>query len=146
MKTACINSTLSMAPNGYAIKKVNGRNIMHHRFEYCKHHSIDPATIKHLVVRHACNNRACINPEHLQLGTQKDNMLDKVRDGRQPRGELSSSAKLTLQDVIEIKASTATCKVLAAKFKVSATAISRVRTGQTWAGYAKLVEDEINKK
>lgn len=40
-----------------------------------------------MVVMHACDNRQCINPSHLSLGSQADNMADCYKKGRNPRGE-----------------------------------------------------------
>ena len=56
-----------------------------------------------LIVRHKCHNPSCVNPEHLELGTQQDNMNDKVKAGRVSRGEKHSSSILTEQEVILIK-------------------------------------------
>jgi hypothetical protein len=58
-----------------------------------------------LMVRHMCNNPSCINVEHLALGTNQDNMDDKVRAGRQARiqGSKHSEAKLTEDQVRSIR-------------------------------------------
>ena len=60
------------------------------------------------VVRHKCDNPRCINPEHLEGGTQVDNMQDCVRRGRHNygvlRGEDNPCTKLTFEDVQYIRA------------------------------------------
>jgi len=60
-----------------------------------------------LIVRHKCHNPSCVNPEHLELGTQQDNMNDKVKAGRSSKvgtkGEKHPLSILTEQDVILIK-------------------------------------------
>lgn len=56
-----------------------------------------------LQIRHTCHNVKCVNPEHLTLGTCKQNMEDKVKAGRQPRGEKHGNAKLTQAQVDEIR-------------------------------------------
>jgi len=56
---------------------------------------------KHIL--HHCDNPGCVNPEHLFLGTQADNVKDSVAKGRQARGERNGSAKLTQQQVQEIR-------------------------------------------
>lgn len=54
-------------------------------------------------VLHRCDNRPCVNPSHLFLGTNDDNIADKVSKGRQSRGEDRTFAKLTEADVMRIR-------------------------------------------
>lgn len=66
-------------PNGYGIFFLNGKTIGAHRAAYVLFRGqFDEA----LHVCHKCDNPSCVNPDHLFLGTQKDNMLDMVRKGR----------------------------------------------------------------
>jgi HNH endonuclease len=53
----------------------------------------------HLLVRHTCDNRVCVNPSHLILGTHKDNSQDAVARGRQTQifGSANGNAKLTYE-------------------------------------------------
>lgn len=57
-----------------------------------------------LCVLHHCDNPACVNPSHLFLGTKGDNCRDRTRKGRQARGERDGNAKLTQEQVREIRA------------------------------------------
>lgn len=57
-----------------------------------------------LVVRHLCNVRACVNPDHLETGTQKDNVADMFRTNRPDRtGDRSHARKISEADVREIR-------------------------------------------
>ena len=56
-----------------------------------------------LFVLHKCDNRKCFNPDHLFIGTQKDNMKDKTNKGRQIKGEECHTSKLIVEDVIEMR-------------------------------------------
>jgi len=85
------------------------------------------------MVRHTCDNPACINPSHLLAGTHQDNVDDKVRRGRQPRGESSGRAKLTESQVREIrKLANPSPTLLGRKYGVSDTTIIDIRKGKIW--------------
>lgn len=84
------------------------------------------------VVRHSCDNPGCINIDHLLLGTQQDNVDDRETRGRGAKGEKHGRAKLTVENVREIRASTATRAELAAKFGVSRSAIQMVQNRKNW--------------
>lgn len=56
-----------------------------------------------LLVLHKCDNRACINPDHLFLGTHQDNAVDRNAKGRQVQGERHPNAKLTFAQVAEYR-------------------------------------------
>lgn len=80
-----------------------------------------------LQVLHHCDIRACVNPEHLFLGTIADNSADKIHKGR-------FHSKLTADQVREIKRlfPTVPQKDIAAQFNVGASAISAIYTGKRW--------------
>lgn len=58
---------------------------------------------KGMFVCHSCDVRNCVNPDHLWLGTNKDNLNDMKIKGRGPRGEKQGRSKLTEKQVIEIR-------------------------------------------
>lgn len=91
-------------------------------------------------VCHTCDNRACINPTHLFVGSRRENMQDALRKGRLSRGpshnvrrgEASSFAKLGRENVAHIRSSNEPSKVLAARFGVTNDNINRIRRNDTW--------------
>lgn len=87
----CIISPLMPEKGGYRRKKYKGKKVPHHRLALALHLQVEPDTLMGIVM-HACDNRGCINPEHLSLGTHQDNSSDMVSKGR-------SSKKLSLQEV-----------------------------------------------
>lgn len=93
-----------------------------------------------LWVLHKCDNRLCCNPDHLWLGTPKENTRDMIAKGRRrsadqvARGEDVSLAKLTADMVRAIRAEPPqTLSVLAEKYGVSKATIGKVIHRQTWA-------------
>lgn len=86
-----------------------------------------------LVVRHICDNPGCINPNHLIVGTIRDNVVDREQRGRRDvKGEQIGTAKLTAAQVIEIKESDLTLKALSEKFGVDRSNIWAIRAGKSW--------------
>ena len=90
-------------------------------------------------VLHRCDNPGCVNPKHLFLGTQGDNVSDAAAKGRMPGprliGERNPTAKLTIADVRAIReeaAAGAAPKALAARFSVTRQNIRSILLGQTW--------------
>lgn len=85
-----------------------------------------------MCVLHRCDNPSCVNPDHLFLGTMKQNTTDmtlKGRDGgRFEKGSLGHSANFTKEQVLSIRSSTKKTKVLASTFSVHRTIIQRIRS------------------
>lgn len=77
--SGCWNWAKSRNKDGYGLKYADGRKHYAHRWMYEQHKGRIPEG--HGVL-HSCDNPACVNPEHLFTGTQKDNMQDCIRKGR----------------------------------------------------------------
>ena len=104
------------------------------------HGAIPPGQI----LMHTCDTPACVNPQHLRLGTQADNMRDKATKMRchNTKGEASGRAKLTNEDVRAIRqryqrghggnGTPGNSQELAMEFGVSTRTILQVARGQTW--------------
>jgi len=93
-------------------------------------------------VCHKCDVRSCVNPDHLFLGTQADNLADASRKGRlnwtaprpRARGERHHAAKLNETIVRAIRISTERGAILAARYGINNTTVSKIRRGIIW-GY-----------
>lgn len=88
-------------------------------------------------LRHLCDNRQCINLEHLQLGTYKQNSEDMVTRGRQEKGAARYCAKLTQEDVRTMRALHRTglhrpTALLAQAFDVTRGTVSSILRGLRW--------------
>lgn len=109
--------------NGYPTMRVMGKLERISRIIYRECFGEIP---DNMCVMHKCDNTRCINPEHLTLGTLKDNSIDMARKGRQ------HVQKLTVEQVKEIKASSDTGVNLARKYGVLPTTICEIRKGRNW--------------
>ncbi len=87
-----------------------------------------------LHVLHRCDNPPCVNPKHLFLGTNLDNVRDKIAKGRarNVRGEESPSALLTEQQVRLIRVDPRIHRVIAADYGISQSTVSAVKQLQNW--------------
>lgn len=88
-----------------------------------------------LLVRHTCDNPACVRPSHLIVGTQTDNMRDAVVRGRQSRGEGRPLAKMTderVRALRERRAQGISFMQLAREFGISDWTVRGICGGRRW--------------
>lgn len=119
--------------NGYGVLWVleEGKQRLAHRISW----TINVGPIPNgICVLHRCDNPRCVNPEHLFLGTQTDNLDDCTSKGRRPAGERNGASKLTLSQVKEIRAlrESETQDSIALRYGVSRRAIGFVLSNATW--------------
>lgn len=141
VQETCILYTKTKLTNrGYGRFRYKGRMVLAHRLEYCKANNLDLQDIEGLVVRHKCDNPQCINPEHLEIGTQADNIRDMNERGRQANvhGVDSPHAVLNEDQVKYIKQyATKSCRVngysaIARRFGVSDVIVRLIALGKQW--------------
>lgn len=123
---------------GFAVFDQNSQRIRSmgaHRFSWMIQYGDIPTGF---FVCHHCDNRLCVNPGHLFLGTPKDNNRDMMEKGRQyfPLGEEASNAKLSTQQVIEIRNRHATEVItqrqLAIEYGIGFKGINKIIKRQRW--------------
>lgn len=98
--SGCLEWVRYKNPAGYGQVRVNNKLWLAHRLVYTKCIADIP---EGLIVMHECDNPACINPEHLKLGTHQLNVADKELKGRGNKGGANPMAKFTTEQVIEIR-------------------------------------------
>lgn len=123
---------LSTIGKGYGQLWWNGARWTAHRASYFCFNG-DPGD---QCVLHRCDTPACINPEHLFLGTLADNNADMREKGRDARGAKNGAAKLSRAQASAIRAATGSCKAVGKQFGVSAATVSLIRNGKRWAEHS----------
>jgi hypothetical protein len=120
---------------GYGTFPAFGRKtIRAHRWSYDRFVGPIPAG---LVVRHTCDVACCVNPKHLILGTQAENIQDKVSKGRQAKGSRMGHAKLNEESVRVIRSRLNPYRhgiytELAKEFGVHRAIIARIDANKVW--------------
>ena len=147
----CINWSKGLADNGYGLTTRNNKTYRAHRLAYCDYHNIDHSDIKGQVVRHTCDNRKCVNPEHLLIGTHQDNMDDMKKRNRSAKGLFNGAGKLTPEQVTYIRTHYVKNSkefgtvALGRKFGVHNVTIGRVVRGIYHTAAAELGKNMMNK-
>lgn len=117
---------------GYGELISNKRKYLAHRASYEAFVGKIP---KGMYVCHACDNVSCVNPNHLFLGTQKQNLEDMASKGRSTRGSKNPMSKLNETQVKLIKLALAegmTSSMLAAMYQTTPSNIQLIATGKRW--------------
>jgi len=129
--------------HGYGIIRVDKKCVLAHRAAYEVMVGKIPEGVS---VLHSCDNRSCVNPEHLFLGTQADNVADMNAKGRGAAGVKSGAAVLTELDVVCIRhiyKKGIPTNMLAVAFGVDDKTIRKAATGKTWSNVSVVVNDEV---
>lgn len=123
--------TGALCTSGYGVFGIESKKIvLTHRLSL--EWALGRSIIEGLVARHKCRNRHCVNPEHLEEGTSKDNGQDKIRDGTSPRGLKNGRCKLTEEQVRFIRDDTRPQKDIATEYIISQNTVSQIKTGKIW--------------
>lgn len=122
----CILHTGYISPFGYGHVTRERKRWQAHR--WAAYVAFGPAPPGKPVVRHKCDNRACINPDHLEYGTQSENLID--------RRERHRYKKLTRADADSIKALLAggatSQRAIARTYGISRRMVSFIQQGKQW--------------
>lgn len=143
-ETGCWEFAGEIVHNGYGRVRFNGKNVRLHRLSYTAHRGEIPSG---MLVCHKCDVRNCWNPDHLFVGTDKDNVHDMMKKGRLvappdlkidvPRkGERNPFAKFTEADVREMRRLHGDhglpVKEIAARYGASRSGVSNAISGRRW--------------
>lgn len=127
----CWNWLGVKSSDGYGLACYKGAVIRAHRLSYLNYVGI---TESEKLVLHKCDNRLCMNPEHLYFGSNQDNtndMKDRNRFSRR-NGASNAQSKITDAIALQIFADKRKHKEIADHFGLSVSAISSIKTGRNW--------------
>lgn len=122
----------AVARHGYGVLRLGGRagsTYYAHRIAYYLHFKIQPGN---LFVCHTCDNRRCVNPLHMFLGTNAQNTADMIAKGRACSGERNYNSKLTTDKVLAIRSCVDSPAKIAREFGLSINHVHRLRRGDAW--------------
>lgn len=130
-ESGCLLWLGAVDKDGYGKAKVGGKDVRAHRWSWLLHKG---EITGGLHVLHRCDVPTCVNPEHLFLGTNVDNVKDKIAKGRDYKLPPQRKPKLTEEQVAEIRRLRGKVRQidLAAMFGVHHSQISRIQTGAFW--------------
>ena len=114
---------------GYGNLWGNNKLTKVHRLQWERFNGYIPSGLE---VCHKCDTPACINPDHLFLGTHKENMRDSVLKGRNARGERNGRTTLTEKQALAIRNDLRPAKIVGLQYGVGAACVRQIRRGVRW--------------
>lgn len=137
----CIDHGGKLTSAGYGRYRVGGKMQLAHRVAYCNSQNVPLGSIAGKVVRHTCDRPSCINPAHLVLGTQAENIADMTQRKRQrnvhgiasPNAVLDDDKVRTIRKVFVKGSRRLGYLALARLYGVSDVTISHVVHRRQWA-------------
>ena len=117
--------------NGYGHLNVDGKNITAHRLAYQLFVGV---IADGMDVCHTCDNRQCVNPDHLFLGTRKENMNDAMQKGRTDGGKKKLLRECDIQEIRQRIAAGIPSQIIAKKFNITIHRLNGIKSGRTYAG------------
>lgn len=127
MEADCVHYWGHVGNAGYGLdyEPTTQKTILAHRKAYIDF--FGPIPEKH-VIMHLCNNKKCVNPKHLKLGTQSENIQQAYRDGLQ----INPNRSLTDEQVKNILLAEGSQRQIAKAFGTSQTVVKNIKLGRTY--------------
>lgn len=132
ISTGCIEWTRAKDYQGYGVATFNSKSIRAHRLSYMIFVGNIPPN---MYVLHRCDNPSCVNAKHLFLGTNKENMRDKVLKGRQANGEKNGNSRMKEEEILQIRKlylSGVSMKEISKKFNSNVSQVHKIIRRKLW--------------
>lgn len=131
-RTGCLIWRGSVNKDGYGSLQLEGKILRTHRVAWILKNGPIP---KDRIICHHCDTPACVNTEHMYLGTDQTNSDDKIKRGRinSRKGGLNGRAVVPAADIQEIRNDTRPSRILAEFYGVNRSTIQRIKKGTTWS-------------
>lgn len=152
-KDSCWEWVAKSKVQGYGVIGIGGRKegkILSHRLSYVMHKGDIPECDEHhgMVVMHTCDNRLCVNPDHLVLGTQKDNVKDMDEKGRRvtvvKKGEAHHMTTITAGQAKEIYLANGVYRLIAERFGCTVAVVKSIKRRVTWRHATESIKRQDN--
>jgi len=138
MKTDCQDWNRSRHRQGYGRLNQKGKDRYAHRQAWIDENGPIP---EGSVILHKCDNPSCVNVDHLRIGTQSDNIADRVKKDRSAKGLSNARTKATPDVINTIMRSRLSSRKLASLLGISHTTVLDVRRGKQYLAKTERAED-----
>ena len=128
-ESGCMIWMLGTVKGGYGKVSKRGKSSVAHRESWIAKNGPIP---EGMILCHKCDVPSCVNPDHLFLGTHKENSRDMVRKGRSAKGSKIAKSVLTEDLVRQIRSENGTYAEIGRKFGVYQGTIRHVMLRETW--------------
>lgn len=128
-KNGCIEWKKCLNKFGYGVFIRKKKYYYAHRYFYEKKNGKIP---NKMCALHKCDNRKCINPDHIFIGTRADNCRDMGDKRRSPSGIKNHMSKITEKQALKIRSDPRIYKEISIEYQICQATVSNIKTKKTW--------------